>query len=208
MRKRASNAILSIAAGLTLAGGCSAAMVSAVDASGETVKPNSPSGVTTSERSADRDQLTDAWEARPGTAESEDSSKDRKSVSKQAEEKKANRLPNGSSTATSFWDPETASGRPMAFRTLASPYWPLGTKVKITYQGKSTVGVVDDFGPAEWAVAQHDPPAIIDLSEKMMAKLSGSESDVVQVKFQVLEMGDGPSYRKSGSGRDAAFDRN
>lgn len=113
-------------------------------------------------------------------------------------------LPSGISTGTSFWDPSTASGKPMSFHTVASPYWPLGTKVKVTIGKKSAVGVVEDFGPAEWAVAQHDPPAIIDLSEEMMQYLTGVRSNSVPVKFQVLEMGKGPVYRHSGTGYDMA----
>lgn len=113
-------------------------------------------------------------------------------------------LPGGLSTGTSFWDPATASGKPMSYHTLASPYWPLGTTVKISYGNKSAVGVVEDFGPAEWAVAQHNPPAIVDLSEKMMADLTGVRSNSVTVKFQVLKFGDGPVYRKDGTGHDMA----
>jgi hypothetical protein len=114
-------------------------------------------------------------------------------------------LPAGLATATSFWDPSTASGNPMSFRTIASPYWPLGTKVKITYKGKSAIGVVDDFGPAEWAVAEHDIPAIIDLSEEMMQSLTGTRSNVIHANFQVLKFGNGRTYRTSGTGYDLAF---
>jgi hypothetical protein len=113
-------------------------------------------------------------------------------------------LPGGISTGTSFWDPETASGKPMSYHTIASPYWPLGTTVKITAGNKSAIGVVEDFGPAEWAVAQHNPPAIIDLSEEMMQYLTGTRSNSVPIKFQVLKMGNGPVYRHEGTGYDMA----
>jgi hypothetical protein len=113
-------------------------------------------------------------------------------------------LPIGVSTATSFWDAATASGLPMSYHTIASPYWPLGTKVKITYGGKSVTGVVEDFGPAEWAVAQHNPPAIVDLSEKMMRYLTGAASNSVTVKFEVMQLGRGGVYRHSGTGYDMA----
>ncbi|MGI8336459.1 hypothetical protein ACRYCC_41515 [Actinomadura scrupuli] len=134
----------------------------------------------------------------------------KQAASKQAAEKAARKpakkpLPSGTATATSFWDAATASGRPMSFRTLASPYWPLGTRVKITYGGKSTIGVVDDFGPAEWAVAQHDIPAILDLSEKMMAFFTGVRSNTVHARFQVLSFGHGRSYRSSGTGYRLAY---
>lgn len=123
-----------------------------------------------------------------------------------AQEKAAKKaaLPGGVSTGTSFWDPQTASGKPMSYHTLASPYWPLGTTVKVTIGKKSAVGVVEDFGPAEWAVAQHNPPAIIDLSEEMMQYLTGTRSNSVPVRFQVLQMGTGPVYRHSGTGYDMA----
>lgn len=117
------------------------------------------------------------------------------------------KLPSGKATATSFWDAATASGKPMRYKTIASPYWPLGTKVKITYRGKSVIGVVEDFGPAEWAVAQHDIPAIVDLSEKMMADLTGVRSNVVHVHFEVLKWGTGRVYRRSGTGYDLAMGR-
>ncbi len=117
---------------------------------------------------------------------------------------KRNPLPAGISTGTSFWDPGTASGKPMSYHTLASPYWPLGTMVKITYGQKSALGIVEDFGPAEWAVAQHNPPAIVDLSEKMMQDLTGQRSNSVTLKFQVLKYGDGPVYRHGGTGYDTA----
>lgn len=121
--------------------------------------------------------------------------------------KSAPKLPSGKATATSFWDAQTASGKPMRYRTIASPYWPLGTRVKITYRGKSVIGVVEDFGPAEWAVAQHDIPAIVDLSEKMMADLTGVRSNRIHVRFEVLKWGTGRVYRKSGTGYDLAMGR-
>lgn len=131
-----------------------------------------------------------------------------RSSSERAEVKKTVKpegMPSGTATATSFWDPTTASGKPMSYETLASPYWPLGTKVLVTYNGQSSVGVVDDFGPAEWAVAQHSPPAIIDISEKMMADFTGSRENSVTVQFQVLELGSGGTYRSSGTGYDLAM---
>ncbi len=121
--------------------------------------------------------------------------------------KPKSRFPAGTATATSFWDGQTASGKPMRYQTIASPYWPLGTKVKVTYRGKSATGVVEDFGPAEWAVAQHDIPAIVDLSEKMMADLTGTRSNTVHLRFEVLEWGRGRSYRHGGTGYGLAMGR-
>jgi hypothetical protein len=120
-------------------------------------------------------------------------------------EKAKKTMPAGVSTGTSFWDPETASGRPMRYQTIASPYWPLGTEVKITYKGESRIGVVDDFGPAEWAVAQHSPPAIIDLSEEMMNDFTGIRQNSVPIKFEVVKWGDGRTYVGGGTGYDLAM---
>jgi DNA-binding CsgD family transcriptional regulator len=116
-------------------------------------------------------------------------------------------LPNGVATATSFWDRRTSGGEPMSYQTLASPYWPLGTRVKITYNMVSTIGVVEDFGPADWAVAQHDIPAIVDISEVMMADLTGERRNSVHVAFEVLQWGSGEVYRGSGPGYRLATSR-
>jgi hypothetical protein len=112
----------------------------------------------------------------------------------------ARELPRGIATATSFWDPWVALGRRMSYETVASPYWPLGTKVRILYKDKSTVGVVRDFGPADWAIVQHRIPAIIDLSEPMMQDLTGSRVNSVPVRFDVISWGDGQAFHRDGPG--------
>ncbi|MEV7807384.1 hypothetical protein AB0O28_31000 [Microbispora sp. NPDC088329] len=198
MRKRARQAItMAMTATTLVSGAATAAQASVIPQA-----PSSPplSRATTAARPAPADaasldlaSLTAAFNAALRTA--------------YKDVKKAASLPSGVSTATSFWDAETASGKPMRYKTLASPYWPLGTEVRITYKGKSTIGVVEDFGPAEWAVAQHDIPAIIDLSEKMMADLTGVASNTVHVRFQVLKWGKGGVYRRSGTGYDLAMGR-
>ncbi|WP_169978953.1 hypothetical protein [Microbispora sp. H10836] len=197
MQKRARQAItMAMTATTLVAGAATAAQASVI--------PQAPSSAPLSPAAADRPapaeaaslnlpSLVEAFNAALRTA--------------YKDMKKAASLPSGVSTATSFWDAQTASGKPMRYRTLASPYWPLGTKVRITYKGKSAVGVVEDFGPAEWAVAQHDIPAIVDLSEKMMADLTGVASNTVHVRFQVLEWGKGGVYRRSGTGYDLAMGR-
>lgn len=201
MRKHVHNAVLATATGLTLAGGCSTALVSAVAGNGADPGGSPAGAVQNDDRRHSRDTSP---QDPPAERNKAGDSRGELLEPEQAPDTDP-RLPRGESTATSFWDAETASGRPMAFRTLASPYWPLGTKVKIIYNGRSEVGVVDDFGPAEWAVAQHDPPALVDLSEKMMDKLSGKRSNSVTVEFEVLEMGDGRTYRSSGTGYETAM---
>ncbi|MCO5993447.1 septal ring lytic transglycosylase RlpA family protein [Actinoallomurus rhizosphaericola] len=195
MIRLSTKAIASVAAGVTLAG---AGVTTALAYGGTSEAAASPQAQSAPAKVAQQ---------APAQAEKrvQSGAQDRMllSVKKGNDPKKqakAPALPTGVSTATSFWDPSTASGKPMAYETIASPYWPLGTKVKVTYNGKSEIGIVEDFGPAEWAVAQHNPPALIDLSEKMMKHLTGTASNSITVKFQVLELGKGPVYRHSGTG--------
>ncbi|MCD0451127.1 septal ring lytic transglycosylase RlpA family protein [Actinocorallia sp. API 0066] len=77
---------------------------------------------------------------------------------KEREEKKAKALWTGTTTATYFWDDGSgingdtgapASGKPMQKGMFASPSWPLMTKVKVTYNGRSVTGFVGDRGPGE-----------------------------------------------------------
>ncbi|MEV5748862.1 hypothetical protein AB0L00_13680 [Actinoallomurus sp. NPDC052308] len=194
MIRFSTKAIAGIAAGVALAGG---GVTTALAYGGTSEAASAPQAQNAPAQAEKR--VDSAAQDRMLVAVKKD--KDPKNAKKDA---KAAALPGGVSTATSFWDPSTASGKPMSYHTIASPYWPLGTKVKITYNGKSEIGVVDDFGPAEWAVAQHNPPALIDLSEKMMQHLTGTASNSITIKFQVLELGKGGVYRHSGTGYDTA----
>ncbi|HEX6471066.1 MAG TPA: RlpA-like double-psi beta-barrel domain-containing protein [Streptosporangiaceae bacterium] len=211
MHRRATTAILMTATGTALAGALVTTAVLIEDGSGAgnaaalsvaAASPHlSPQRADRSARTRDKKDTRVVAEA----SKKKESRQPAKRPAKRKAEKKAKSLPGGVSTATSFWDPQTASGKPMSYHTVASPYWPLGTEVKVTYHGRSATGVVEDFGPAEWAVAQHDPPAIIDLSEKMMADLTGSRENSVPVRFQVLKFGHGPRYVSSGTGYDLAW---
>jgi hypothetical protein len=208
MHRRATTAILMTATGTAIAGALTATAV-AIDGGSGAGKAAVESVVAASPRLAPPRDVPSAKAKDKDTRVVAESSK--KKGSKRTTAKKARRqprrLPSGVSTATSFWDAQTASGKPMSYHTVASPYWPLGTEVKVTYHGRSATGVVEDFGPAEWAVAQHDPPAIIDLSEKMMADLTGTRSNSVPVRFEVLKFGHGPRYVRSGTGFDLAWGR-
>ena len=73
-------------------------------------------------------------------------------------EKKAKALLAGTTTASYFWDDGSgvngdtgapAGGKPMQKGLFASPSWPLHTKVKVTYNGRSVTGFVGDRGPGE-----------------------------------------------------------
>ncbi|GAA2611749.1 hypothetical protein SMC26_10530 [Actinomadura fulvescens] len=72
--------------------------------------------------------------------------------------KKTKSLYTGTTTASYFWDDGSgvngdtgapAGGKPMQKGLFASPSWPLHTKVKVTYNGRSVTGFVGDRGPGE-----------------------------------------------------------
>jgi len=96
--------------------------------------------------------------------------------------------------ASSFTGLLTASGRPMSGDTIASPYLPLGTKVSVTYNGKTVNGTVWDFGPADWVMKQ-DPTRFLDLSTTMMKTLTGKADNLITVQYTVTHYGTGRIYR-------------
>ncbi|MEO5877559.1 MAG: hypothetical protein ABIS86_19845 [Streptosporangiaceae bacterium] len=74
----------------------------------------------------------------------------------EAQLKQAKALLKGQTTASYFWDDGSgvngdtgapAGGKPMQKGLFASPSWPLHTKVKVTYKGRSVTGFVGDRGP-------------------------------------------------------------
>ncbi len=92
------------------------------------------------------------------TAERKGDTKKADETRKQAAEKKAKALYAGTTTASYFWDDGSgingdtgapAGGKPMQKGLFASPSWPLHTKVKVTYNGRSVTGFVGDRGPGK-----------------------------------------------------------
>ncbi|MCW2902875.1 MAG: hypothetical protein JWO67_5140 [Streptosporangiaceae bacterium] len=218
MEKRTRNAVVTAVTSAVAAGALATGLAAtAVAGTVHSAAVASPSGTVSANASATaakagKDTASESFSAAGAKSSHGEKSAHEKKKASRSKRSKLNKsvkavsgLPSGRATATSFWDPSTASGKPMRYATLASPYWPLGTKVQITYNGQSTVGVVEDFGPAEWAVSQHTPPAILDLSEKMMADFTGARENSVTVHFQVLKMGSGSVYRSSGTGYDLAM---
>ncbi|MFD0684475.1 hypothetical protein [Actinomadura fibrosa] len=64
----------------------------------------------------------------------------------------------GTTTGSYFWDDGSgvngdtgapAGGKPMQKGLFASPSWPMHTKVKVSYNGRSVTGFVGDRGPGE-----------------------------------------------------------
>ncbi|WP_246342580.1 septal ring lytic transglycosylase RlpA family protein [Actinomadura verrucosospora] len=96
----------------------------------------------------------------PAESRSKSAAKDSKASAPKAAKKKADKGPkailSGSTTASYFWDDGSgingdtgapASGKPMQKGMFASPSWPMNTKVKVTYKGRSVTGFVGDRGP-------------------------------------------------------------
>ncbi|RAY16073.1 hypothetical protein DPM19_03830 [Actinomadura craniellae] len=75
-----------------------------------------------------------------------------------APEMRSRALASGTTKASYFWDDGSgvrgdtgapAGGKPMQKGLFASPSWPLHSKVRVTYQGRSVTGFVGDRGPGE-----------------------------------------------------------
>ncbi|GAB3281088.1 hypothetical protein GCM10027589_08190 [Actinocorallia lasiicapitis] len=103
---------------------------------------------------------TDALGApKQAIAAQKNSSKDKREQAEQKAAKKADEakaLLAGSTTASYFWDDGSgvngdtgapAGGKPMQKGLFASPSWPLHTKVKVSYNGRSVTGFIGDRGP-------------------------------------------------------------
>ena len=101
--------------------------------------------------------------------------------------------------ATSFWDTGNsgygdtgapASGSPMQFHMVASPYLPMGTRLKIQANGKTMNAFVGDMGPGAGG-------KLLDLSAPAAAYLYGRSVQQARtstrdpVKYQVTGWGTG-----------------
>ncbi|MBW8486132.1 RlpA-like double-psi beta-barrel domain-containing protein [Actinomadura parmotrematis] len=142
MQKRAMNVVLTGVTGTALAGMLVAGVAAASD-------DNAPKTAQSQEPAAAQQQI-----AKKGAAA------DEKAAGKKAATKKraAKALVTGTTTASYFWDDGSgvngdtgapASGKAMQKGLFASPSWPMNTKVKVTYKGRTITGFVGDRGPGE-----------------------------------------------------------
>ncbi|GLZ14547.1 hypothetical protein Acsp04_47820 [Actinomadura sp. NBRC 104425] len=134
------------------------------------------------------------------------------SLARPAKKPKKKSLLTGYTTASYFWDDGSgingdtgapASGRPMQKGLFASPSWPLMTKVRVTYNGRSRVGFIGDRGPG----APSHNGVMLDLDTytfrylldggKPASKYNAGtgEGHLRGVKYEVLEWGNGPGTR-------------
>lgn len=109
--------------------------------------------------------------------------------------------------ATSFWDTGNsgygdtgapASGSPMQFHMVASPYLPMGTRLKVQANGKTINAFVGDMGPgAGGKLLDLSAPAASYLYGRGMQQARTSTRD--PVKYQITGWGTGNTLYKNSS---------
>ena len=114
-----------------------------------------------------------------------------------------------------FWDDGSgingdtgapASGKPMQKGGFASPMWPMGTKVTVTYKGRTVKGEIIDMGPGKPAERKVNP-VLLDLDtytfrylydgKKPKSKYNAgvAAGHLKGVKVTVTKWGKGRSYK-------------
>ncbi|MFC6882395.1 MULTISPECIES: hypothetical protein [Actinomadura] len=199
MHQRALNVALTAVTGSCLAGMMVAGVAAASDGSAPkqtTLEAEAPAA---------------AKHSTPKKAEKvEKKSESRSSAKKSDKDSKA--ILSGRTTASYFWDDGSgvngdtgapAGGTPMQKGLFASPSWPLHTKVKVTYKGRSVVGFIGDRGPG----APSHNGVMLDLDtytfrylldgEKPSSKYEAGtgEGHISGVRYEVLKWGSGPGTK-------------
>ncbi|GGV37890.1 hypothetical protein GCM10010182_72680 [Actinomadura cremea] len=212
MQKRAINGVLTGITGTALAG----MLVAGVAAASDDGAPN--------EQMLLSKQVTSAQEHKtPAAAEGSKKPEARKpagsgggATEKKSEaaqdEKKDDVLLSGETTASYFWDDGSgvrgdtgapASGEPMQKGMFASPSWPMMTKVKVSYNGRSVTGFVGDRGPGEPShrgimldLDTYTFRYLLDGEKPESKYVAGTgEGHIEGLKWEVLEWGDGAGER-------------
>ncbi|POM22985.1 hypothetical protein BTM25_51910 [Actinomadura rubteroloni] len=118
----------------------------------------------------------------------------------------------GKTTASYFWDDGSgvngdtgapASGKPMQKGMFASPSWPMNTKVKVSYQGRSVTGFVGDVGPGEPShrgvmldLDTYTFRHLVDGKKPASKYVTGTDAGHIEgVKYEVLKWGHGPGKK-------------
>ncbi|MBO2455010.1 hypothetical protein J4573_48540 [Actinomadura barringtoniae] len=118
----------------------------------------------------------------------------------------------GTTTSSYFWDDGSgvngdtgapASGKPMQKGMFASPSWPLGTKVKVTYKDRSVTGFVGDRGPGEPShrgvmldLDTYTFRHLLDGGQPASKYDAGSdEGHLKGVRYEVISWGSGPGVK-------------
>jgi hypothetical protein len=149
MQKRSTNFLMTGVTGTALAGMLVAGVAFA--SSDDNVQQKSPS----QEPIAARQDTAGQKDAKAGSLPGKAGNAAPKKTTKKSGQKV---LLSGKTTMSYFWDDGSglrgdtgapASGKPMQKRMFASPSWPMLTKVKVSYKGRSVTGFVGDRGPGE-----------------------------------------------------------
>ena len=212
MQQRAINVVLTGVTGTALAGMLVAGVAAASDDSAPDKQFLSQQAVASQEHNTAPGPALGGGAKSAPKAGSDDGSKaasknDGKSDSKR-ESKAADALLSGKTTASYFWDDGSgvngdtgapAGGKPMQKGLFASPSWPMHTKVKVSYNGRSVTGFVGDRGPGE----PSHRGVMLDLDtytfrylldgEKPKSKYNagGGEGHIKGLKWEVLSWGKG-----------------
>lgn len=135
------------------------------------------------------------------------------SADTQREKKDPEVLLSGTTTASYFWDDGSgvrgdtgapASGKPMQKGMFASPSWPMLTKVKVSYNGRSVTGFVGDRGPGEPShrgimldLDTYTFRYLLDGGKPESKYVAGSgQGHLKGLKWEVLDWGKGPGKGK------------
>ncbi|MFC4914011.1 hypothetical protein [Actinomadura gamaensis] len=202
MQKRALNIAVTALTGSTLAG----FLVAGVAMSGDDTPER---GQVTAQHSQADLELA-AKQGDSGKKADKKASAQKKAAQTRKAQPKA--LLAGSTTASYFWDDGSgvngdtgapAGGEPMQKGLFASPSWPLGTKVKVSYNGRSVTGFIGDRGPGEPSrsgvmldLDTYTFRYLLDGGKPASKYETGTDAGHLQgVKWQVLSWGSGAGSR-------------
>jgi len=152
MQQRAINVVLSGVTGTALAGMLVVGVAAASDDSAQEEQFRARQAVASQEHQTPADHPRKSVDK--ATAGSKAGGKSDGTPAK----KDSKILLSGTTTASYFWDDGSgvrgdtgapAGGKPMQKGLFASPSWPLHTKVKVSYKGRSVTGFVGDRGPGK-----------------------------------------------------------
>ncbi|MFI0412297.1 hypothetical protein [Actinomadura sp. 3N508] len=197
MQQRAINVILTGVTGTALAGMLVAGVAAASDDSAPSEQQNLSQEASTTGQHKDAPKSSDKSGSKGDSAADSKRGKNDPRV-----------LLSGKTTASYFWDDGSgvngdtgapAGGKPMQKGLFASPSWPMHTKVKVSYNGRSVTGFVGDRGPGR----PSHKGIMLDLDtytfrylldgKKPQSKYNagGGEGHLKGIKWEVLKWGSG-----------------
>ncbi|MFS2292335.1 MAG: hypothetical protein FWJ90_06475 [Actinomadura sp.] len=158
MHQRAINAVLTGITGTALAGMLVAGVAAASDDSAPSDMQFLSQEAAAAQQYKPQQQKAEKQKAEKQKAADNAEQRDDVKAGGRPEKKSPKVLLSGTTTASYFWDDGSgirgdtgapASGKPMQKGMFASPSWPMLTKVRVTYNGRSVTGFIGDRGPGE-----------------------------------------------------------